>query len=33
VLWWLGANIPASYEGRVLTEAFAPVPGAATVAV
>jgi len=32
LLWWFGVEIPASYEGRVLTEAFAPVPGAATVA-
>jgi hypothetical protein len=32
LLWWLGVEIPASYEGRVLSEAFAPVPGAAEVA-
>ena len=32
LLWWFGVDIPVSYEGRVLSEAFAPVPGAAEVA-
>lgn len=32
LLWWFGLEIPPSYEGRVLAEAFAPVPGAAEVA-
>jgi hypothetical protein len=31
LLWWFGVDIPASYEGRVLTEAFARVPGPAAV--
>lgn len=31
LLWWFGVDIPASYEGRVLTEAFARVPGAAAL--
>ncbi len=29
LLWWFGVDIPASYEGRVLTEAFAPAEVAA----
>ena len=24
VLWWFGVDVPPTYEGRVLTEAFAP---------
>jgi arylsulfatase A-like enzyme len=33
VLWWSGVDVPASYEGRVLSQAFARVPGAAEAAV
>lgn len=29
LLWWFGVDIPATYEGRVLTEAFAAVEVAA----
>lgn len=29
---WLGADVPRSYEGRVLSDAFAPAPRAALVA-
>jgi hypothetical protein len=32
LLWWFGVDIPASYEGRVLAEAFAHVPGQAVAA-
>ena len=32
LLWWFGVDIPATYEGRVLTEAFAPARGPAEVA-
>jgi hypothetical protein len=31
LLWWFGVDIPPTYEGRVLVEAFAPVAGAAAV--
>lgn len=33
VLWWSGVEVPASYEGRVLSQAFTRVPGAAGAAV
>lgn len=33
VLWWSGVDVPASYEGRVLSQAFTRVPGAAAAAV
>ena len=29
VLWWSGVEVPASYEGRVLSQAFTRVPEAA----
>lgn len=29
VLWWLGVDVPESYEGRVLAQAFTRVPEAA----
>ena len=32
LLWWFGLEIPETYEGRALTEAFAPVRGPAEVA-
>ena len=33
VLWWSGVDVPASYEGRVLSQAFTRVAGAAGAAV
>jgi len=33
VLWWAGVDVPASYEGRVLSQAFTRVPGAVGAAV
>jgi hypothetical protein len=33
VLWSLGLDVPATYEGRVLTQAFATQPGTAQAAV
>jgi arylsulfatase A-like enzyme len=33
VLWWFGVDVPATYEGRVLTQAFQPVPRTAGVVV
>ena len=33
VLWWSGVDVPASYEGRVLSQAFTRVPGTAEAAV
>jgi len=33
VLWWSGVEVPASYEGRVLSQAFTAVPRAAQAAV
>jgi arylsulfatase A-like enzyme len=33
VLWWSGVDVPASYEGRVLSQAFMRVPGAAPAGV
>jgi predicted AlkP superfamily pyrophosphatase or phosphodiesterase len=33
VLWWAGVEVPASYEGRVLSQAFTRVAGAAGAAV
>ena len=32
ILWWSGVAVPASYEGRVLSQAFTLVPGAADAA-
>jgi len=29
VLWWSGVEVPAGYEGRVLSQAFTRVPEAA----
>jgi len=33
LLWWFGVEVPASYEGRVLSQAFTRVPGTAEAAV
>ena len=33
VLWWSGVEVPASYEGRVVSQAFTRVPGTVGAAV
>lgn len=33
LLWWFGLEVPVSYEGRILSQAFAPAPHRAGVAV